>query len=99
MENELLIIKLAKPYDFEGTTYHEIDLSGLENLTASDLIQAEKAYVSNGNMPILPELTMEYACHISAAATVLPLEFFKGLPVKEASRLKITVRNFIAAED
>ena len=36
------LIKFSKPYVFEGQTYTEIDLAGLENLTARDMIDAEK---------------------------------------------------------
>lgn len=37
------IIKLAKPYVFEGTEYGEIDLSGLDKLTVQDAIDAQLA--------------------------------------------------------
>ena len=36
------LIKFSKPYVFENQTYTEIDLAGLENLTARDMIDAEK---------------------------------------------------------
>ena len=35
------IIKLAKPYVFEGTEYGEIDLNGLDKLTVQDAIDAQ----------------------------------------------------------
>ena len=37
------IIKLAKPYVFEGTEYGEIDLNGLDKLTVQDAIDAQLA--------------------------------------------------------
>lgn len=98
MENTL-IVKLAKPYVFEDKTYNEIDLTGLEDLTASDLIQAEKMFVNSGNIPILSEMTLEYACQICTTATGLPVEFFKRLPAKVASKIKVVVRNFLNAEE
>ncbi len=33
------IVKLSKTYEFEGARISEIDLSGLENLTAEDVIK------------------------------------------------------------
>ncbi len=41
-EPEDLVLKLSKPYVFEGRTYEELDLSGLENATAGDLARAAK---------------------------------------------------------
>ena len=41
-EEESLVIKLKKPYKFEGKEYTEIDLSGLEDLSAADMISVNK---------------------------------------------------------
>ena len=35
-----LVIELKKPYLFEGEEYANIDLSGMENLTMQDAIEA-----------------------------------------------------------
>lgn len=39
IENEYMVV-FNKPYTFEGETYDKIDLSGLDNLTAADMIAA-----------------------------------------------------------
>ena len=41
-EEVSLTVKFSKPYRFEDKTYKEIDLSGLDNLTAEDMIAADK---------------------------------------------------------
>ena len=45
MEN---MIELKKPYVFDDEEYKSIDLSGLENLTMQDAIDAQKEVVGNG---------------------------------------------------
>ena len=35
------LVKFNKPYKFEDETYNSIDLSGLDDLTTTDLIAAE----------------------------------------------------------
>ena len=48
-------MKLSKVYDFEGAKVSEIDFSGLENLTANDMIKANKVLNTSGNVTVLPE--------------------------------------------
>ena len=45
------LIKFSKPYVFENQTYTEIDLAGLENLTARDMIDAEKYLFKAASSP------------------------------------------------
>ena len=44
-EDNEMKLKLSKEYDFEGQKIGEIDLSGLDNLTAADMIQDRKSVV------------------------------------------------------
>ena len=46
-EDNEMKLKLSKEYDFEGQKIGEIDLSGLDNLTAADMIQANKVLTNN----------------------------------------------------
>ena len=41
-------------------TVSEVDLSGLENLTAGDMIQIGKEMRNRGNTDASPEFTMEF---------------------------------------
>ena len=97
LENEM-VIRFAKPYMFEGKEYKQVDLSPLEDITASDMIKAEKI-VQRSGITMLYEMTTEYACTISAIATKMPIEFFKGLKPREAIKLKNKVTSFFYNED
>lgn len=88
------VIKFKKPYNFEGEIFNEIDLSGLEDMSARDMIQAQRIMEKSGSINVLPEMSLEYACIFASRATGYPVEFFQGLPSKEAIKLKNKVTNF-----
>lgn len=90
-----LNITFKKPYEFEGKTYHGIDLSGLENMTGSDFIQIEKTMRLLGIHTLNPETTAEGAFAYAAKAADVPVEFFDKLPLKETRRVKARVVNFL----
>ena len=96
-EDELsYVVKFAKPYKFEGKEYTEVDLSGLEDISARDLIKVSK-YLdrsSGGSTSVMPEITIEHALNVAALATQLPIEFFMGLPGKYSIRIKTRVVGF-----
>ncbi len=94
-----LVLKFKKPYMFEGKVYTEIDLSGLENLTGEDMVKVNNTLVARGRLPVLQEMSLEYAQEMAAQVTGLPIEFFKGLPAKKSMRLKNTISNFIHGEE
>ena len=52
-EENALVMKLDKPFTFEGQTYTEVDLSGLEDTTAADL-QAVGRFVTKKNPAARP---------------------------------------------
>ena len=84
----------------EGTgVLGEIDLSGLDNLTAADMIQANKVLTNNGTVSVLPETTLEYDLIIAAGALKMPIEFFKQLKPKDALALKNRVTSFLFGEE
>ena len=67
-EENALVMKLDKPFTFEGQTYTEVDLSGLEDTTAADL-QAVGRFVTKKNPaanPATVEMTLEYAQFMAA---------------------------------
>lgn len=94
-EEDRLVLPLSKEYQFEGKKYTEIDLHGLEDLTAADLISVNRHLSRTGNTDYQQELTLEYACELAAAGSELPVEFFKGLKPKDAIRLKSRVTAFL----
>lgn len=98
-ENEevSMIIKFKKPYKFEGKEYTEVDLSGLDDLQASDMIAVNKYMqrTSGGVIDVMPEVSMEYACVLASKAAKLPIEFFTSLPPREAMKVKNRVMGFL----
>ncbi len=99
-EDESLVIKLKKPYQFEGKEYTEIDLSGLEELTAADMIALENQYDRKSpGINVMPEVKVGYAVMMAARAAKLPVEFFNGLPPKEAMKVKNRVMGFLFGSD
>ena len=95
-EENSLLIKFNKPFVFEGETYKEIDLSGLESLNAASMIDVNrKMERGSSGINVLPEVSLEYACNLASKATALPIEFFLCLPPKEAIKVKNRVMGFL----
>ena len=90
-----LIITLNKPYTFERETYTELNREGLNDLTANDMIAVDKRLKRGAvGIDVMPEVSLEYAINIAARASKLPIEFFEGLPPKEAIKVKNRVMGF-----
>ncbi len=98
-EENKYLIKFRKPFVWEDNTYTEIDMSGLEDLSAKDMIAAQRTMEKSGSINVLPEMSLEYACIFASKATKMPVEFFQALPPKEAIKVKNKVTNFFYGED
>lgn len=99
-EDENLIIELRKPYLFEGKTYTKIDLTGMDDMTATDLVDLERQYGKRyPGINAVPEVKVSYALMMAARAAALPLEFFYGLPQREAIKVKNRVMGFLFGSD
>lgn len=94
IEDNDYIVKFRKPYEFEGKEYKEIDLSGVENLTTKNLVDADKQFVKQGNTAVMNEMSVGYACIIASKATKKPVEFFLRLPSNEGIKIKNIVMGF-----
>ena len=94
IENELYV-KFNKGYNFEGEEYSGIDLSDLEDLTANDMIWAQKQFERKGGTSVLIEMNMEYCLLIASRASKKPIEFFKGLKMREAEIIKNKETGFL----
>jgi hypothetical protein len=94
-----LIIELSKPIKFEDKTVEKIDLTGLESLKTSDLIELEKQFNLDGNFSSQPEASVAYARLVSNRVTDLPLEFFDQLGAKNIIKVKTAVMNFFYGEE
>ena len=91
------VITLRKPVDFEGKTYTEIDLSGLDQLTGKDIRDLDRLFRIKGGKITgnVKEFDSTYLQLVASRATKLPLEFFDKIGIKDATRLEITIRNFL----
>lgn len=100
-EPEDLVLRFAKPYKFGGVEYTEVDLSGLEDVTAGVLENVGKitAKKNPGMNPALQEMSLTFCTYLAQRVAKLPLEFFTGLPAKEAIKLKALVTNFLYGGD
>ncbi len=101
MEENDLIIKLSKPYKFDGETHETLDLTAIENASAADLKAVAKVLAKKepGQNPATLEMTMDFAFILAARACNKPLEFFDGLPAKDAVTVKTAVVGFLYAGD
>lgn len=97
-ENEY-VVTFRKPFVWEDNTYESVDLSGMEDLSARDMIQAQRVMEKSGSINVLPEMSLEYACIFASKASGLPVEFFQALPPKEAIKVKNKVTNFFYGEE
>ena len=95
------MLRFAKPYKFGGMEYTEVDLSGLEDVTAGVLENVGKiaAKKNPGMNPALQEMSLTFCTCLAQRVAKLPLEFFTGLPAKEAIKLKALVTNFLYGGD
>ena len=93
------IVEFTKVYQFEGETISKIDMSGMEGITANDLIKANKVLQASGVVSVMPETNLEYAMIIAASATVRTVDFFKGLAPRDAMKIKNKVTSFFFGEE
>lgn len=93
-----LVVSLKKPIRFEGDVYEKIDLSGLHDIKAADMIAINRRMTRSGNVDATQELTLEYALNMANAATGLPLEFFEQLPPYAALAIRGRVTGFLFSQ-
>lgn len=97
-DDGIYAIKLKTPVFFEGKSHSTIDMSGMEEITAADMIAVSRKLTASGNVDFLQENSMEYAIELAARATGRPLEFFYGLKPADAIKVKRCVTGFLYAQ-
>ena len=93
------VLKLSKTYHFEGEEISTVDLSGLDNVSANQMIQAQKMITKSGNTTALLETNIEYLLILASFASGRPIEFFKQLNAKDVVKVKNRVTGFFFAEE
>lgn len=98
---EGLVLKLRKPFVFDGQTYTQVDLSGLEDVTAGVLESVGKIVSKKcpGLNPATLEMEMTYCNTLAARVTKKPLEFFERLPARDAVAMKSKIVGFLYGGD
>lgn len=89
------MLKFSQSYTFRDQSYAEIDLSGLEDMTAADMVAAEKYLIDEWIFTPEKEDTLEYIFFIASRFSGLPMQFFMQLKPKDAGRLKTMITEFI----
>lgn len=93
------VIKLSKKYKFEGKVIDTIDMTGIETVNGEMAQRVEKLYRKNTkNVTASPELTIDYAMAMASVLTGLPVEFFKRLNLKDLTKMKNRIVNFLYAD-
>lgn len=87
------VMRLEKPYFFDGKEYREINLSGVADLNSMQESAAENYIAREGFVVTETSFNYLFACVIASMATELPVEFFMGLPICETVKLKNAVND------
>lgn len=100
-DEDPLVLELTRPYTFGGSTFEKLDLHGLESLKAGDLKRTAKLYMKlyPAANPATLESNMEYTFLIASRVLSQPLEFFDGLPARDAISLKTSIVGFLYGAD
>ena len=93
------VLKLSKTYNFEGEEVSTVDLRGLDDVTAGQMIQAQKMITKSGNITGLLETNIEYLLILASFGSGRPIEFFKQLNAKDVVKVKNRVTGFFFAEE
>lgn len=95
-ENKLLV-KFKHTYQYEEKEYTELDLSGLEDVTALTMENVGRilAKTSPELNPATVEMTMEYAKLMASRVTAMPLEFFDQLKAQDIMAVKTKIVGFL----
>ena len=93
-ELEKRVVVLSKTYQFEGEEVKTVDLSGLDSITADQMITAQNIVTRSGNVTALLETNIQYLLVLASFASGKPVEFFKQLNAKDTVRVKNRVSGF-----
>lgn len=92
-------LKFAAPYTYEGSekaelkgqTFDGVDLSGVGELNTMNESTAENRMVAGGFALVNTHRNYLYCCIIASMGTGYPVDFFAGLPLSEAVKLRDAV--------
>ncbi|NCU30038.1 phage tail assembly protein [Candidatus Saccharibacteria bacterium] len=88
-----MIIKLSKPYEFEGKKITELTLD-FEALSGRDIIAVETEASSIAGRPVL-DIDKTYQACLAAKAAGVVYDLILGLPAKDFIRVIGPAQNFL----
>lgn len=99
------VIKLSKPFTWEGTTYEELEFD-FSTLTGADSLAVEEELLAQGSAPLVPELSGAYLVRIAARACKsagesggqrmrLGADGLRALPIRDYNRIIKMAKNFL----
>lgn len=94
-EKDRLLVQLSSTYHFEGEDINVMDLRGLREVTAADMIKVSRMMSMTGSVDSNEEMSLEYACNLAGSVTGHPIEFYKALKAPDAIKLKNRVTGFL----
>lgn len=86
-------LELEKPYTYKGKSYTVVEFPGASKLCGMDMMEAEDTIAEEGFVAPYPQGNYLYCCVLMARASGLPEEFFTGLPMNEATKIKNAVES------
>ena len=96
-----LVVKLRKPFEFDGIRHEEIDFSGMAKLTAADAAELDENIIMRndtlpGSMPLSHPYYMQ---ELAGLASGLPAELFIALPIRDMARISDTLNDNMGRDD
>lgn len=89
------VFELSQALDIDGTKYTTITLD-FESLTGNDMTSAElEVRMSGFEINTAHELCKPYLLSIAAKAAKINVEYFKNLPIKDASKISLLAQGFL----
>lgn len=85
----------SKPYEFEGVTYENITLD-FDSVLGEDMLEIESILTRQGIGVVMPETSQNFMVHVLSRASKQPVEFFKKMPAKLLSPLRMKAQTFLA---
>ena len=94
---EMMSFKLNQSFKYDGEEITELDLSGLLDLNAHDLVDIDREMTRRGFAGARNELTRQYAMLVAARCNKKPWDFCDRMSARDSIRLKEYVVTFFYA--
>ena len=94
---EMMTFKLNQPFKYDGEEITKLDLSGLLDLNAHDLVDIDREMTRRGFTGTRTELTRQYAMLVAARCVKKPWDYCDRMSARDSIRLKEYVVTFFYA--